>query len=103
MNHREIKQATGLSINESYEGIPIEREIERVINNGEPIEKISQMIFTDRKDGVQAQYDIRTDRFEIAQEAMGAVDKSIKAKREQRMKLDIEPKVTIQETTKSDQ
>ena len=37
-------------------------------------------------DGVLPQYNIRTDRFDLALEAMGKVDKSYKAKREDRLK-----------------
>ena len=39
--------------------------------------------YTERKEGVIPAYDVRTDRFEIAVEAMGKVVKSNIAKREQ--------------------
>lgn len=40
------------------------------------------MNYTERSEGVRPEYDIRTDRFEIAQEAMDKASKSIRAKRE---------------------
>ena len=43
----------------------------------------ASLIYTERKEGVIPAYDVRTDRFEIAIEAMGKVVKSNIAKREQ--------------------
>lgn len=74
---------TTIKVNKSYKGETIEQKINRIVNNKEPITDGAPIIFTDRKDGVQAQYDIRTDRFEIAVEAMDAVTKTNLAKREQ--------------------
>jgi heterodisulfide reductase subunit C len=48
-------------------GETIEEKVERVVNNGEPIED-----------------DIRTDRWEVATDAMDAVQKSTKAQREKK-------------------
>ena len=49
----------------------------------EPITDGAPLIYTERKEGVIPAYDVRTDRFEIAVEAMGKVVKSNIAKREQ--------------------
>ncbi len=67
---------------EKTEGETIETKIERILNNKEPITDGAPQIFTERKDGVVAAYNIRTDRFEIACEAMDKVSASITAKRE---------------------
>ena len=64
------------------EGETIEQKVDRVVNNGEPIEDGAPRIFTERRDGVGAQYDIRTDRWEVAVDAMDAVAGSLRAKRE---------------------
>lgn len=77
-------ETTGLSINQSYEGERIEEKIERIVNNKEAITDGAPAIYTERRDGVRPEYNIRTDRFEVAIEAMDLVDKSYKAKREQR-------------------
>ena len=76
---------TKLKVNKSYTGETIEQKINRIVNNKEPITDGAPIVFTDRKDGVEPQYNIRTDRFEIAIEAMDAVAKSHKAFREQRI------------------
>lgn len=56
------------------------------MQQNEPIKDGAPIIHTERKDGVLPEHDIRTDRFEIAVEAMDKVAKSIVAKREGRDK-----------------
>jgi len=80
---------TNITINQSIEGETIEQKIERITSNKEPITDGAPLIYTDRKDGVQAGYNIRTDRFEVAIDAMDIVTKSALAKREQRAKMEI--------------
>lgn len=72
---------TGITVNKSYEGETIEQKVNRITNNKEPISDGAPLIYTDRKDGTQPAYDIRTDRFEIAVDAMDKVTKSHIAKR----------------------
>ncbi len=67
---------------EQLEGEPLEHKIERIVNNNEPITDGAPIIYTDRKDGVQPAYNIRTDRWEVATDAMDKVHKSKVAKRE---------------------
>lgn len=62
-----------IKCNELYEGESIEEKVRRVVMSKEPIEAISPMIYTERKDGVKPEYDIRTDRWEIAQSAMTTI------------------------------
>lgn len=69
------------------EGESIEQKIERITANKEPIKDGAPEIFTERKDGVIAAYNIRTDRWEIAAEAMDKVAGSIQAKREERQRM----------------
>ncbi len=64
------------------EGETLEDKIERIVSNGEAITDGAPEIYTDRKDGVISGHNIRTDRWEIANDAMTAVNKSIIAKRE---------------------
>lgn len=76
-----------LWVNESVEGESIENKIERMINNREPMSEPGVgLLFTAREDGVLAETDIRTDRFEIAVEAADKIQKSHIAKREERIK-----------------
>lgn len=72
----------GIEVNKSLEGETIELKVERILVNKEPIKDGAPLIYTDRKEGVQAGYNIKTDRFEIAVEAMDVVSKSVQAKRD---------------------
>lgn len=76
----------------TYEGETIEQKIERIVQNKEPIKDGAPEIFTERKDGVISAYNIRTDRWEIAVDAMDKIHKSIQAKREEKVKAKEEPK-----------
>jgi hypothetical protein len=75
-------ETTLLAVNTSYEGETIEGKVRRIMNNKEPISDSAPIIYTDRKEGVMPDYDIRTDRFEIAVDAMDRVTKDKIAKRE---------------------
>lgn len=55
---------------EYEEGESIEEKVRRVVETKEPIEDGAPLIYTPKEDGVVAAYNIRTDRWEIAQDAM---------------------------------
>ena len=55
---------------EFEEGETIEEKVRRVVETKEPIEDGAPLIYTPKEDGVIAAYNIRTDRWEIAQDAM---------------------------------
>ena len=82
-------ETTTLELNQSSEGETIEMKIERVTTNKEPIKDGAPLIYTDSKEGVQAGYNIRTDRFEIAVEAMDKIVKSNVARREHKATMNI--------------
>ena len=87
---------------ECVEGEPIELKIERIVSNKEPITDGAPSIFTERKDGVISPYNIRTDRWEIASEAMDKVSGSVQAKRDAKAsKAKAETKVVKLEVDKS--
>lgn len=77
---------TTLEINQSLEGETLETKIERILNNKEPIKDGAPIVYTERNEGVIAAYNIRTDRFEVACEAMDKVSKTELAKRHERHK-----------------
>lgn len=86
MGYRKNKvNRTSLKVNEGYEGETIEQKIDRILNNKEPISDGAPLIYTERKDGVRPEHDIRTDRFEVALDATTHIDKAHKAKREARI------------------
>lgn len=70
--YRKIKPTkTSISCNTSYEGEPIEAQLVRMMTNGEGLENaLTQKIYTERKEGVLPELNIRTDRFELAVDAM---------------------------------
>lgn len=65
------------------EGESIEEKMRKVTASKEPIENSAPLIWTDRKDGVLPQYDIRTDRWDIAQQAMDKITASEIARQKQ--------------------
>ena len=82
-----VRAKSTLTSVETVEGEPIELKIERVVSNKEPITDGAPAIYTERKEGVISAYNIRTDRFEVATEAMDKVSGSIQAKRDAKGKV----------------
>ena len=65
---------------EFQDGESIETKVRRITENNEPITDGAPIIYTNRDDGVLPAYNIRTDRWEIAQQAMDAVNQANLAK-----------------------
>lgn len=63
-----------------FEGESIEEKCAKLVENNEPITDGAPIIYTEKKDGVLPQYDIRTDKWEIAQSAMDLANASKIAK-----------------------
>ena len=61
-------------------GESIETKVKRITENNEPITDGAPIIYTNRDDGVLPAYNIRTDRWEVAQQAMDAVNQANLAK-----------------------
>lgn len=93
---------TSIDRNESMEGETLETKIERIVNNKEPITDGAPTIYTERAEGVLPGYDIRTDRFDVAIEAMDKVAKTHQSKRADRIKKAVEEYNEAQGGTKSD-
>lgn len=87
MNKTVRLNKTNIRRNTSVEGEPIERKLERMMENKEGFTETIPQIYTERKDGVMPEYNIRTDRFEVAIEGMDKVEKSLQARREERAKM----------------
>lgn len=95
-----IHNLCAFNVSNFYEGESIEAKVTRIVLNKEPIKDGAPLIYTDRKDGVLPGYDIRTDRFEVAVEAMDKITKSKIAKRYQYM--DKEPLANTSDGKQSD-
>lgn len=67
---------------DKFEGEPIEWTIDRILNNGEPVTEETPIIYTEKTEGVRAEFNIKTDRFEIAAEGMDLVEKQRTAQAE---------------------
>ena len=82
MYKKPLYHKTLIRCDRRLEGETIEKKVKRLVANKEPIKDGSPIIYTDKKDGVQAQYNVRTDRFELAAEAMDKVHRSKEASTE---------------------
>lgn len=98
MLHYKIKKSTSLSVNNAIEGETIEEKIRRITETKEPISDGAEIIYTPRKDGIKPEYDIRTDRFDIALDAMDKVSRTRIARREESLNTEINGVEPIQGT-----
>ena len=83
-------------------GETIEAKVRRITENNEPITDGAPIIYTNRDDGVLPAYNIRTDRWEIAQKAMDAVNQANLAKSKNYGKIDKEDKKALDSQDMSD-
>lgn len=62
----------------TYEAEPREVKLRKIINgeSKDMEDGVFPIIYTEKKDGVQPEFDIRTDRFEIALDAMDKINQS---------------------------
>lgn len=82
MNKKTIKRHSSRIITKlTLEGISIEEQLRKAMEGKEPIEANARISYTERKDGVLPQYDIRTDRFEMALQATDRIAMSEAASR----------------------
>ena len=92
MTRTYLKKSGNLQVNDCVEGERIETMIERITELNEPIKDGAPLIYTNRKEGVIPEYDIRTDRWEVAIDGMDIVTKTNLAIRENYIQeLDGEP------------
>lgn len=81
MYNRPRMPKTSIKVNKSYEGVPIERKMERMLNNGAEEADSAPIIYTERQDGIIPDMDIRTDKWEHAVEARDKDTKTELARR----------------------
>lgn len=64
--------------NLTYEAEPREVKLRKIINgeSSNMEDGVFPTIYTEKKDGVRPEYDIRTDRFEVAIDAMDKINQS---------------------------
>lgn len=86
---------------EFQEGESIETKVQRITENNEPITDGAPIIYTNRDDGVLPAYNIRTDRWEIAQQAMEAINQANLAKSKNYGQIEKEDKKALDSTDMS--
>lgn len=65
--------------NLTYQAEPREVKLRKIISgeSNDMEEGVFPTIYTEKKDGVQPEYDIRTDRFEVAIDAIDKINQSV--------------------------
>lgn len=71
---------TSLRSIDTYVAEPLEKKVAKITANNEPIDNTAPLLYTAKEDGVRPEYDVRTDRWDIALEAMDKVTASMIAK-----------------------
>ena len=86
MKYKTIEQdKETICTTEAFIGQSLEEKVYQAVNSKAPIEAVAPMVYTERKDGVLPETNIRTDRFEIAQEAMTTIANGVREKRAKRI------------------
>lgn len=75
---------TTIKICKTVEGETIEVKMRRLMQQGADINDVTELIFTERKDGVLPETNIRHDRWETAIEAVDEMSKAHLTKRNER-------------------
>lgn len=83
---------------EPYEGESIEEKVARITENNEPITDGAPIVYTKRSEGVLAEFDIRTDKWALAQEKMEKVNGAKRMKIQEKLKSTEIQKTEEQET-----
>lgn len=65
---------------DGYEGETIENKVKRMTENKEPIKDGAPLVYTEKKDGVLPQYNIRTDKWDLVLSKMEPANKQKMAK-----------------------
>lgn len=72
---------TQLDVPAEKDGTSIEEVMRKALHSKEPIEATAKISYSERKDGVLPQFDIRTDRFEYAMMATDRIHATAAAQR----------------------
>ena len=78
-----IDYVKSLEIWDVTEGESIEEKVERITTTNQPISDGAPIIHVERSKGVEPQYDVRTDRWDLAINATTKIEKAMRAKRDE--------------------
>lgn len=89
---------------ETYEGESIECKCTRITENNEPISDGAPLTYTKRADGVKPEYNVRTDKWDVAIETMDKVAQAKKNKIKENMSKGLtEPKTEPKTESKTEE
>ena len=80
MKRKILSQFTNITRKCDSLGESIEEKVRKAIANKEPIEATAPMIYNSKDEGVNPAHDIRTDKWDIALDAIDKFQKSVIAK-----------------------
>lgn len=81
MLRHSIDTQSNINFVDTVQGETLEMKVTRIMESGEPIRDGAPLMYNDRADGVNADTNIRTDRWDSAYEAADVIQKSKIAKR----------------------
>ena len=76
-----VANKTSIRRNKSYVGERIEDRVKRLVYSGEALGDGAPLIYTDRRRGVQPEYNIRTDKWDLALDTLDKTNKNELVKR----------------------
>lgn len=85
MYRKQPMQSQKLKMSESTTGEMLEIKIARLMSNKETPDQTVPLIYTERSEGIQPAYDIRTDKWDIALDGMAKVAQTHVMRREMRI------------------
>lgn len=88
-----VFNSTKISVNNSITDEPLEVKIFKIVNSKEPISSEAELTYTDKNDGVRPEFNVRTDKFDLAIDAMDKVAKSEIAKSKEAYRKKNEPEI----------
>lgn len=74
-----------IQVNESFEGETIETKMCKIFQGTDSFDNISPEIYTLRKDGVRPEYNIRTDKWDVALEGTAQATNKWREQRKERL------------------
>lgn len=87
------RKSMSIKGNDSFEGISIEKEMAQLKATGNtPKQNLTQIFYTQKKDGALPSTNIRTDKWEIAQKAMEQVNNEFQKRIQENIKGKEAPK-----------
>lgn len=81
MRNKQTASKSSINVVIAMQGEPLEGKLRRILLNGEPITDKAPIVYTERKDGVMPEYDIRSDKWEIAVDAKQKIAEAYLKKR----------------------